>query len=315
MPVVQDVDGGHVNEQDDGDVFGLDGFAGPAQEPPTSAARANRWRIGAASAGAAVVLAGGIGAAVAEAGAQPSTEASAVVSLAASSPASAPSTPTTVPAPIVRTTSAPTSTTPAPTTQPTPTVPPDQLAAEKAELRQTAGLLTSPVRLSSPASWDRWLPAGKPYPGASTADDISTCPTLAARLTSALGVKISYWIGTLPNEGGCVWVPVPLEYDGPYTYAYTLTVSYLAGTSSEEWRHHFYEHQGAICPDVDVPAVGTGAILVRCVREGPGYVLVLPDQRRRDGVWLIDADTRPNAKHPASYALTALIAAVKGVYG
>ena len=76
-----------------------------------------------------------------------------------------------------------------------------------------------------------------------------------------------------------------------------------------------YEHQGAICPDVDVPTVGPGAILVRCVGEGPGYVLVLPDRRRPDGGWLIDADTRPHARHSASFVLTALLDAAQEAHG
>lgn len=286
-----------------GTVFGLDGFADPEQQPPPATGRATRWRIAATCAAVAVVLAGGAGAAVATSGGNPSTDA--VVSVATSSSASAPSIPRT-PAP---------TTTTAPTTQPTPTVPPAQLEAERADLQKTAALLPSGLRLTSPASWDRWLPAGKPYPGASTADDISTCPRIADRLASGMGQRMSYWIGTLPGEGGCVWAPIPLTNDNPGRYPYVFTISYLGSATTEDWRHHFYEHQGAICPDLDVPAVGPGAILVRCADPGVGYVLVLPDQRRPDGVWLIDADTRPNATRPATLAFTTLVGAAKGAYG
>lgn len=279
---------------------------GEGGEPAERALPANRWRIAAASAAVLVVLAGGVGAAVAGTGPDPSAETAAVVSVTTSSPSSAPTTPTT---------SAPTSR-PAPTTDPTPTVPPAQLAAEEAELQQTAAQLTR-LRLSSPASWDKWLPAGKPYPGANTADDISTCPTISSRLSAALGMKISYWIGTLPKgPNGCDYATPPLDYTGPYTYPYTIEVGYLSGTTTEGWRHHFYEYAGAICPDVDVPAVGPGAILVRCVGDGTtGYTLVLPDSRRADGVWFVEADARSNARHPASYALLALRDALKAVYG
>jgi hypothetical protein len=95
----------------------------------------------------------------------------------------------------------------------------------------------------------------------------------------------------------------------PYDYGYLAD-----GTTTEDWRHHFYEHQGTICPDVDVPAVGPGALLIRCENDTTSYVLVLPD-RRRDGVWFLHEDARSTAAHPASYALTALIDGVIAAYG
>ena len=58
---------------------------------------------------------------------------------------------------------------------------------------------------------DQWLPAGKPYPGADTEDELSTCPRLSDRLGAALGRKMSYWTGTLPGGPyGCTWATVPL---------------------------------------------------------------------------------------------------------
>jgi hypothetical protein len=74
-------------------------------------------------------------------------------------------------------------------------------------------------------------------------------PHLAAGLTQALGKKMSYWTGTLPDgPSGCTWVPVPLSYDGPYTYAYELAVGYLAdGTTTEQLRTGFYENGPEIC--------------------------------------------------------------------
>lgn len=126
---------------------------------------------------------------------------------------------------------------------------------------------------------------------------------------------MSYWTGTLPNGPvGCSWATVPLSYgpDAP-NYPYVLSVGYVADGSTTE-DQHFFEHQGAICPDVDVPAVGPGAVLVRCADDTTSYALVLPD-RRRDGVWLLLAEARGTAAHPASYALTSLVDAVSGVYG
>jgi hypothetical protein len=222
----------------------------------------------------------------------------------------------TAPAAPRSTTASPATTPPVESLPPTPTVPAADPARARAELAEVAALLDTPLVLSSPPEWDRWLPQSKRYPGASTEEDIATCPRLADRLSSALGVRMSYWTGTLPNgPGGCTWATVPLSYDGPYDYPYVLNVGYLAdGTTTEDWRHHFYEHQGAVCPDVDVPAVDPDAVLVRCEDDGIGYVLVLPDARR-PGVWFLQTHTRTDAAHPPSYALTELVDAVVAVYG
>lgn len=206
------------------------------------------------------------------------------------------------PEPVESTTSMPAraapSTTPVPPT-PTPTVPADVAARERAELVETAALLDSPLTLTSPAQWDQWLPEGKPFPGASLEEEISTCPRLSDRLSAALGQKMSYWTGTLPSGPfGCTWATVPLSYgpDAP-NYPYVISVGYLAdGTTTDSWRHQNYEHQGAICPDVDVPAVSPGAVLVRCGGDTTDYALALPD-RRRDGVWFLQAEARGTAAH------------------
>jgi hypothetical protein len=192
-----------------------------------------------------------------------------------------------------------------------------QKAAEQAELTAEAARLTRPLSLASPTGWDQYLPAGKPYPGASTEEDIATCPHLADRLTAALGKKMSYWTGTLPaGPYGCSWVPVPLSYDGPYTYAYQLNVGYLAdGTTTAQLRTGFYENGPETCPGLDVPAVAPGAVLVRCQQPTDlEYSLVLPDSRRA-GIWLLHATARAGAPHSAAEALDALVAAVRPVYG
>jgi hypothetical protein len=193
-----------------------------------------------------------------------------------------------------------------------------QKAAEQADLTAEAGRLTRPLSLTSPADWDQYLPAGKRYPGPSTADDIATCPHLADRLTAALGKSMSYWMGTLPDGPyGCYWVPVPLSYDGPYTYAYVLNVGYQAdGTTAEQLRTGFDENGPESCPGVDLPAVAAGAVLVRCQEPDQlEYTLVLPDSRRPGGIWLLHAGARTGAPHSAAEALDDLVAAVRPVYG
>lgn len=230
------------------------------------------------------------------------------------------------PATTTRTTAAtPEPVRPAPATVADPakgTLPPPltdaQKAAERAELTAEAARLTRRLALSSPAGWDQYLPAGKIYPGSSTAEDIATCPHLADRLSAALGAKMSYWTGTLPRGPyGCSWVPVPLSYDGPYTYAYQLNVGYLAdGTTTAQLRTGFHENGPETCPGVDVPAVAADAVLVRCQQPTDlEYSLVLPDSRRPGGVWLLHASARTGAPHSAAEALDALVAAVTAVYG
>jgi hypothetical protein len=290
-----------MDHHGDDDVFGFDSEAEPV-EPAGDAAAHRRRRLIAAAVGAAVTIC--LAVLVVPGGGDPTP--TAADAPAATSPSAATT------APVATSVAAPSKPVPAP---PAPTVPADVLAAEQADLADTATLIDSPVSLHSPAAWDRWLPEGKPYPGASTEEDIATCPRLAARLGGALGVELSYWTGTLPQGPvGCTWVPTPLSYDGPYDYAYVLSVGYLAdGTTTEDWRHHFYEHQGAVCPDVPVPAAGPGAVLIRCSNDATGYTLVVPDARRA-GVWFLQAETRAHAGHPASSALVTLVDAVRDVY-
>jgi hypothetical protein len=59
---------------------------------------------------------------------------------------------------------------------------------------------------------------------------------------------MSYWTGTLPKGPvGCTWATVPLSCDGPYHYAYVLSVGHLAdGMTTADWRNHSYEHQGTV---------------------------------------------------------------------
>ena len=188
-------------------------------------------------------------------------------------------------------------------------------AQELAALQAVAAELTSPVALTSPTDWDRWLPEAKPYPGASTEEDISTCPRLADGLSAALGQRMSYWVGTLPGQGGCRWVPVPLKYGpDPYDYAYVLSVGFLGdGTTPDQVPS--YEHQGQLCPTVPVPAVDPRAVLTRCESpDGVGLMLTLPDGRGA-GTWVLDAQARTDAAHSATEALAALVDGVVLAYG
>jgi hypothetical protein len=189
-------------------------------------------------------------------------------------------------------------------------------AEEQAALQAVAAQLTSPVSLTSPTEWDQWLPAGKPYPGASTEDDISTCPHLADGLTAALGQKMSYWIGTLPSGPvGCEWVPVPLKYGpDPYDYAYVLSVGFLGDGTAPDGVPS-YEHQGQLCPTVPVPSVDPLAVLTRCdTGTGVDLQLTLPDARGA-GTWVLDAQARTDAPHTADEALRALVHGAGLAYG
>ncbi len=231
----------------------------------------------------------------------------------AAQPAAATATPT-------GTTTAPPPT-PAPTTAET-TAPATRTpsAAEQAAAQQELAAVVADLpalSLRSPASWDAWGPEGKPYPGADTADDLSTCPVVSARVGAGLGVPMSYWVGTLPGPTGCTYATVPLQAGGAaYTYAYTLSVSFFAdGSTPQSLRTQQYQLQGQVCPSVDAPSVAAGAVLVGCTAEAdfPGYELLVPDVRTA-GTWSIGVNTRPNAEHTTAEALRVFVDALAGVY-
>jgi hypothetical protein len=191
-------------------------------------------------------------------------------------------------------------------------------AAALRELEAVAATLDTPVALTSPADWDRWLPAGKPFPGADTAEDMATCPRLTDRLEAALGTRMSYWTGTLPNgPGGCTWATVPLSYGpDPYSYPYLASVGFLAdGTTTEQMSTGFFHHQGRICPSIAAPAVGDGAFLVRCEElEGTTYALITRDTRTA-GIWILDVSAREDAAHPATDLIPPVIDGVVSAFG
>ncbi len=182
--------------------------------------------------------------------------------------------------------------------------------------------LGGPVELSSPTGWDQWLPGSKPYPGASTEEDIATCPQLSERLGAEFGMRFSYWTGTLPHPGGCTWVPVPLSYDGPYDYAYVFRVAFEGGTTVEQQRGQYVmgggqdEFPGGLpCPSADVPG---GGALLRCGspddRFDVEWTLVLTDARGA-GVWTLSAAARTVTGRTSAEALTVLVDAVETIYG
>jgi hypothetical protein len=196
--------------------------------------------------------------------------------------------------------------------------------AAQSELSSLAVEIGTPVPLSSPAEWDQWLPEGKPYPGASTEEDIATCPRLADRLGAAFGMRFSYWTGTLPQgPSGCTWVPVPLSYDGPYDYAYLFDVGFVGdGRTVDDLRRTSFvmggaqdEYPGATpCPWIEVPG---GGALIRCAGGGQydaAWTLVLPDARGA-GVWTVSASAQPETGTTSAEALTVLVDSLAAVYG
>jgi hypothetical protein len=296
-----------MSEQDDG-LFDLDGDRDPVAGPPDEEPADGRRRVLLIGLGATAVVAGLV-VAISTATAAPARPVAAGTTPPATSSSSSSS-----PAPASTTSTAPVTEPPAPET--TPTVYAD--AAALADLHAVAASLTTPLRLTSPPSWDRWLPQGKPYPGKDTADDLSTCPRLADRLGAALGRKMSYWVGTLP-EGpyGCQWATVPL-YSGPNApnYPYLASVGFQDdGTTTEGLAGGFYHHQGRLCPDVPVPSVGQGAYLVRCEDpDGLSYALVLRDTRT-SGVWVLSGKARSDAAHPATDVLRPVIEGTIAAFG
>jgi hypothetical protein len=185
-----------------------------------------------------------------------------------------------------------------------------------ADLDAVAATLTTPLTLTSPSAWDQWLPKGKPYPGSSLEEEISTCPRLADRLSAALGQKMSYWTGTLPTGPyGCTWVPVPLEYDSP-DYDYVIAVGFVAdGTTAASLARGFATADGP-CPWKEVPAAAPGAVLVRCAPPtSTEYTLALPDTRLPGGLWTLVVNVKDRAAVPGSQVLPVLIEGAVAAFG
>jgi hypothetical protein len=138
---------------------------------------------------------------------------------------------------------------------------------------------------------------------------------MAERLGRALGMRFSYWFGTLPQGPyGCYYAPVPLHYDGS-SYPYLATVGWLADGATPVMRDGFLHHQGLPCPWLDVPAAGEGAVLARCEQPwGIEYVLTVRDARDA-GLWVLSGLARDGEAHPAPDVLGALIQGVTATYG
>jgi len=197
---------------------------------------------------------------------------------------------------------------------PTPTVDADPAAL--ADLDAVAATLTAPVTLTSPAAWDQWLPAGKPFPGPSLEEEISTCPKLSDRLGAALGTKMSYWTGTLPGGPyGCTWATVPLNYDAP-DYDYVIAVGFVADGSTPASLARGFATAGGPCPSKEVPQAAPGAVLVRCASgSSTEYTLALPDTRLPGGLWTLIVSRKDRAAVPGSQILPVLVEGAVVAFG
>ena len=217
------------------------------------------------------------------------------------------------------TTSAPHTTT-ASTPTPGTTSPADPTAAATSfppVSTAEAGELTEPVVLTSPSAWDQWLPGMKPYPGASTEEDMATCPVLSSGLTAALGHRMSYWVGTLPmGPSGCTWAPVPLQYD-TIDYPFTVSVGFLGDgtTAAQEAGSQVTVINGdqpRSCPAAELPG---GAVLTECWNAGTTSIgLAVPDARGA-GVWVLSGDADDDGTVAAEDAFRAVLDGVSRSYG
>jgi hypothetical protein len=192
-----------------------------------------------------------------------------------------------------------------------------RLAAAQADLARMSAELTEPVVLTSPTAWDRWLPAMKPYPGASTADDIATCPALSAGLSAVLGHRMSYWTGTLPmGPVGCTWAPVPLQYD-TINYPFTVSVGFVSdGTTAAQQAGSavtvLHGDQPRSCPRTELPG---GAVLTECWNAGGTSIELAAPDARGAGVWVLSGDAKDGEAVTAADAFRALLAGVTRAYG
>jgi hypothetical protein len=193
----------------------------------------------------------------------------------------------------------------------------ERLAAAQADLARLSAQLTEPVVLTSPTTWDQWLPGMKPYPGTSTADDIATCPTLSDGLTAALGHRMSYWVGTLPmGPVGCTWAPVPLQYD-TIDYPFTVSVGFLGdGTTAADVARTavtvLHGDQPRSCPTTQLPG---GGELSECWSVGSTSLqLAVPDARGA-GLWVLSADAHDDGPVTTEDAFRAVLDGVTRNYG
>jgi hypothetical protein len=206
---------------------------------------------------------------------------------------------------------------PAPSTRPADTSPDP---AHVAELQDVAARLPA-VSLTSPSSWDQWLPDGRPLAQASIAEDALTCPRLSARLAEVTGEEMSYWTGALPQgPPGCTWVEAPL-LPANSTYDYVISVGFLAdGTTVDQF---LLQREGAgrgthPCPAVDLPSVADGALLLRCWSPDVStttYQLVVPDARITGGLWVLGASVQDAAPVRPAAILPVLVDGVVAAFG
>jgi hypothetical protein len=188
--------------------------------------------------------------------------------------------------------------------------------AALAEIDALAATLPAPLALTSPPAWDQWLPEGKPFPGPSLEEEISTCPRLSDRLGAALGTKMSYWTGTLPGGPyGCTWATVPLNYDSP-DYDYVVSVGFQANGTTAASLVRSYGTAAGPCPWHEVPAVAPGAVLARCASGGSvEYTLALPDTRVPGGLWSLVVSVKDRAAVRAAQVLPVLVEGAVAAYG
>ena len=190
-------------------------------------------------------------------------------------------------------------------------------ADAEADLARVAAELPSSLVLTSPTEWDQWLPESKPYPGRDTEEDIATCPVLSEGLSSALGQRMSYWIGTLPSGPyGCQWAPVPLLYD-TIDYPFLVSVGFLSdGTTPETYARSTLDWvpQRDPTPCPATAAAGAG-MLVRCASGDQAvFQLAVPDARGA-GTWVVIAMADRDGRVTAADAFTALLDGVVRAYG
>ena len=278
---------------DDAGLFGLDGTREPAGSLPDDEPGPRRDRRRWIAAGLGVIAAAvAVIVAITSATAAPSRPTATSSSSTATHPTTAPPTISAAPSP-------------------TPTVDGEPRTEAGPEAQQELAAVAADlpaVSLRSPASWDRWLPEGKPFPGADLEDDLSTCPVLSDRLGSVIGQKMTYWTGTLPGPGGCTWAETPLNYDTP-DYDYVVGVGFEVDGSTD-WLPI------GSCARLDVPSVAGDAVLVRCEWQGTtSYVLAVPDTRLTQGVWVLHVQTKAGAPVPASAVLPVLVDGVVATFG
>jgi hypothetical protein len=188
----------------------------------------------------------------------------------------------------------------------------EQAARTRTELAALAARLPAHLRLTPPATWAQYAGTTPEY-----AEDVVSCPHVAATLGAELGQKWTYAFGKLPQgPAGCNWTPVPWVPDRLVADRLFVTLGYQAGEPARLLAAPGYCAGGVTAPVLAVPAVGSGAVVDGCLDDDGTQLELDVADPAGTGVWTVSTYAgQAQSTARAADSLLALISAVRRVYG